>query len=89
MLDEALGLAAVFSGRSAMTVELTTRYHRHTPVPVPLRLEARLVSVEGRRIRTEGELCQREERIAEASGLFIAVDAEKFARLAEARARRA
>ena len=88
LLDEALGMATIFSGSTGMTVELVTRYRRHTPVATPLHLEARLVSAEGRRIRTAGELLCGDDVIAEASGLFIAVDSGKFAELAAARAER-
>ena len=88
LLDEALGMATIFSGSTGMTVELVTRYRSHTPVATPLRLEARLVSTEGRRIRTAGELLCGEDVIVEASGLFIAVDSGKFAALAAARAER-
>ena len=88
LLDEALGMATIFSGSTGMTVELVTRYRRHTPVATPLRLEARLVSSEGRRIRTAGELLCGDDVIVEASGLFIAVDIGKFAALAAARAER-
>jgi acyl-coenzyme A thioesterase PaaI-like protein len=88
LLDEALGMATIFSGSTGMTVELVTRYRRHTPVATPLRLEARLVSVEDRRIRTAGELLCGDDVIVEASGLFIAVDRGKFAALTAARAER-
>ena len=88
LLDEALGMATIFSGSTGMTVELVTRYRRHTPVATPLRLEARLVSTEGRRIRTSGQLLCGDDVIVEATGLFIAVDSGKFAALAAARAER-
>jgi acyl-coenzyme A thioesterase PaaI-like protein len=88
LLDEALGMATIFSGSAGMTVELVTRYRRHTPVATPLRLEAWLVSAEDRRIRTAGELLCGDEVIVEAEGLFIAVDSSKFAALAAARAER-
>ena len=81
-------MATIFSGSTGMTDELVTRYRRHTPVATPLRLEARLVSAEGRRIRTAGELLCGDDVIVEASGLFIAVDSSKFAALAAARAER-
>jgi acyl-coenzyme A thioesterase PaaI-like protein len=88
LLDEALGMATIFSGSTGMTVELVTRYRRHTPVSTPLRLAAWLVSTEGRRIRTAGELLCGDDVLALASGLFIAVDSGKFAALAAARAER-
>lgn len=84
VLDEALGMACIFSGGPGMTGELTTRYLRHTPLESPLRVEARLVSVDGRKLRTTGEVTCNGEVVAEGSGLFIAVDNEKFRRLAAA-----
>ena len=84
VLDEALGMASALSGRACMTAELTTRYHQHTPVSIPLRIEARLTLVEGRKVRTSGELRHGDTVVAEASGLFIAVDAAKFEQLAVA-----
>jgi acyl-coenzyme A thioesterase PaaI-like protein len=89
ILDEALGMACIFSGTQGMTGELTTRYRRHTPVGAPLRVEARLVSVDGRKIRTQGELYHGDVAVAEGSGLFIAVDTGKFEQLAAARSERA
>ncbi len=89
LLDEALGMAGVFSGGPAMTAELTTRYRHHTPISTELRVEARLVSVDGRKVRTAGEVYDGDRVIAEGVGLFIAVDASKFANLAAARAQRA
>jgi acyl-coenzyme A thioesterase PaaI-like protein len=88
VLDEALGMACIFSGTQGMTGELTTRYRHHTPVATPLRVEARLVSVDGRKIRTAGEIYHGDLVVAEASGLFIVVDTGKFERLAAARSER-
>ena len=89
VLDEALGMACIFSGTHGMTGELTTRYLHHTAVATPLRVEARLVAVDGRKIWTEGEISQGDRVVAEGSGLFIEVDAGKFARLAASRSERA
>ena len=88
LLDEALGMTCIFSGGPAMTAELVTRYRHHTPVATPLRVEARMVSVEGRKIRAAGEVYHGDLALVEASGLFIAVDSQKFARLAAARSQR-
>jgi acyl-coenzyme A thioesterase PaaI-like protein len=88
VLDEALGMACAVSGTPGMTAELTTRYRQHTPVATLLKIEARLVSVEGRKIRTAGELYHDDLVVAEASGLFIGVDTGKFERLAAARSER-
>jgi acyl-coenzyme A thioesterase PaaI-like protein len=88
VLDEALGMASVFSGGPGMTAELTARYRQHTPVSTSLRIEARLASVEGRKIRTTGELYDGDVVTAEGSGLFIAVDAAKFEKLLADRSER-
>jgi acyl-coenzyme A thioesterase PaaI-like protein len=88
LLDEALGMACIFSGGPAMTAELTTRYLRHTPVGKPLRVEARLDDVDGRKIRASGEVYDANVVVAEGTGLFIAVDVEKFKQLLEDRSER-
>lgn len=64
------------------------RAPRHTPVATLLRVEARLVSVDDRKIRTEGEISHGDLVVAQGSGLFIAVDTGKFAQLAAARSER-
>lgn len=89
VLDEALGMACIFSGGPAMTGELSTRYRQHIPISTALRVEARLVSVDGRKVRTSGEVYHADLVVAEGSGLYIAVDAAKFERLAAARSQRA
>jgi acyl-coenzyme A thioesterase PaaI-like protein len=89
VLDEALGMACIFSGTQGMTGELTTRFAHHTPVATPLRVEARLVSVDGRKIHTEGEIYHGDLAVAEGRGLFVAVDTAKFEQLAAARSERA
>lgn len=86
VLDEALGMASALSGRACMTAELTTTYRQHTPIAAPLRIEARLDSVDGRKVLTSGEVYAGETALVTAKGFFIAVDAEKFQALAAARA---
>jgi acyl-coenzyme A thioesterase PaaI-like protein len=84
VLDEALGMACIFGGGPAMTAELTTRYLRHTPIETPLRIEAKLDSVEGRRVRTSGRVTAEGITVVDSTGLFIAVGTEKFEALAGA-----
>ena len=78
LLDEALGRACMFAGTPAMTAEFTTRYLHGTPVETPLRIEARLDGVDGRKLRTSGEVYEGDRRLVEAEGLFIAVQTELF-----------
>ncbi len=85
LLDEALGMATIFSGGPGMTGELTTRFRHHTPVATRLRVEARLDSVDGRKLYTSGELYHGDLAVVEASGLFIAVQGSKFQELLDAK----
>ena len=78
-------MACVFGGGPAMTAELTTRYRRHTPIETPLRIEAKLDDVAGKKIRTSGRVTADGVTVVEATGLFIVVGAEKFAALFNAR----
>jgi acyl-coenzyme A thioesterase PaaI-like protein len=84
LLDEALGRACLFSGTPGMTIEFTTRYLGPAPVETPLRIEARLDGVDGREIRASGEMYHEGASIAEAEGLFLGVDTEKFHAFVEA-----
>jgi acyl-coenzyme A thioesterase PaaI-like protein len=86
--DEILGFASSLSGEPGMTGTLTVRYRRPTPLHTELRLEGRFERKEGRKIYTAGEIRAGSELTAEAEGLFIAVDREKFRALYEARERR-
>ncbi|HVU60612.1 MAG TPA: PaaI family thioesterase [Mycobacteriales bacterium] len=72
LLDQLLGIANIASGNPAMTGELTVRYHRPTPIGVPLVLRARTESAEGRRMTTTGEIRTADGEVtASAVGLFI------------------
>ncbi len=86
--DEVLGFANSLSGSPGMTGTLTVRYQLPTPLHTPLRFEARFDRIEGRKIFTSGEVYAGEQRTAEAHGIFISVDREKFRALYEERQRR-
>jgi acyl-coenzyme A thioesterase PaaI-like protein len=89
LLDQLLGAANIAYGVGAMTAELTIRYKRPTPIGVPLHLQARTESVEGRKVVTTGEITADGEVTAEASGLFIRPTADRLERHKEiARSRR-
>lgn len=86
--DEVLGFTQSLTGNPGMTASLTVRYRRPTPLHVTLRFEAAVDRVEGRKIHTSGRVLAGETVTAEADGLFISVDAERFqALLEEARTR--
>ncbi len=84
VLDEALGMATAFGGGPAMTGQLTIRYRKPTPIKTHLRIEARFDRSEGRKIHTSGGIYAGDLLVAEASGLFIAIDTGKFVELREA-----
>ena len=86
--DEVLGFANSLSGNPGMTGTLTIIYRQPTPLHTELRFEARYDRTEGRKIFTTGELYAGDTLCAEAEGLFISVDRERFRLLYEERQRR-
>lgn len=71
LLDHTLGVANHWAGESGMTGTLTLRYHRTTPLFVELTVRGRQESVDGRKIRTTGEILANGEVCVSADGLFI------------------
>ncbi|HOT81421.1 MAG TPA: PaaI family thioesterase [Microthrixaceae bacterium] len=84
--DEVLGAAQSLSGEQGMTARLVTNYRSPTPLHQPLRIEAWVDRREGRKIFVQGTMHAGERLTAEAEGLFIAFDPDKFVKLMEARA---
>lgn len=71
LLDHTLGVANHWAGVSGMTGTLTLRYHRPTPLFEELVVTGRQLSVDGRKIRTIGEITARGEVCVSADGLFV------------------
>lgn len=71
LLDHTLGVANHWAGESGMTGTLTLRYHRPTPLFEELAVTARQVSVEGRKIRTTGEITAGGELCVSADAIFV------------------
>jgi acyl-coenzyme A thioesterase PaaI-like protein len=71
LFDEFLGWVQMLSGGSGATKHLAITYHKPTPLNVVLKMKARLVSVEGRKIRVIGEMYAGEALTASAEALFI------------------
>jgi acyl-CoA thioesterase FadM len=63
----------------AMTGTLTVVYRSPTPLYTDLTLEAHTVRIDGRKVRTTGTLSTGERLCAEADGIFILVEHERFA----------
>ena len=72
LLDHVLGAANWRAGRFGPTGELTLRYERPVPLFRPLTVRARQLSVDGRKIRTEGTISADGQVCVRAEGLFIA-----------------
>lgn len=79
--DEVLGTAQSLGGAPGMTGRLTVHYRSPTPLHQPLRFEAWLESVSGRKILTKGQLFHGDVLCAEAEGLFISIDFNRFAEM--------
>ena len=69
--DEILGIANIANGCPGMTGALTIRYRRPTPLYQPLRWEAWVERVEGRRVRSRAKVWHGETLCAEADGVFV------------------
>jgi acyl-coenzyme A thioesterase PaaI-like protein len=76
IFDEFLGWAQMLSGGAGATKNLSVTYHHPTPLNENLALTARLLSVEGRKIRVIGEMYAGERMTASAEGLFISFGAK-------------
>lgn len=74
LLDHTLGVANFYAGQSGMTGTLTLRYHRPTPLFTQLVVTGRQVAVEGRKIRTVGEISVDGQVCVSAEGLFVSKD---------------
>ncbi|HOB53548.1 MAG TPA: PaaI family thioesterase [Acidobacteriota bacterium] len=77
LLDELMAHAALRAADGhAATARMEVAFRRAVPVGEPLRVEAEVDKVSGRRIQTRGWIVNsRGERLAEASALFLAVPA--------------
>ena len=76
--DDVLGMAQSLGGRPGMTGRLTIRYRAPHPLHTRIRYEAKLESVDGRKTLVTGASYDGDTLLAEAEGLFIAVDFTKL-----------
>jgi Thioesterase superfamily len=82
--DEVLGAANMVANNPAMTGTLTIRYRKPTPLRTDLRIEARCLGRNGRKIRTWGGIFHGVVLTAEAEGIFIEVGPARLVAIAEA-----
>ena len=72
LLDHTFGVANGWAGYNGATAQLNVRYHRPTPLFVPLTVSARMVSVNGSKINTAGDIRTADGTVCvSAEGLFI------------------
>jgi acyl-coenzyme A thioesterase PaaI-like protein len=79
LFDEVMGFVLSVHATTAYTGNLTVTYRAPTPIGVELELRSRLRSRHGRKLRIVAEARHGETLVAEADGLFIAVDPARFA----------
>jgi acyl-coenzyme A thioesterase PaaI-like protein len=85
--DELLGFVQSTTGHPGMTATLTVRYRKPTPLHRELRLEGRVLRVEGRKIFTAGHMYAGDTLTAEAEGIFLSVDLARMRALIAAQRR--
>lgn len=80
VFDEALGIAQGLTGAPGMTAYLNVQYRKPHRLHRPIRFEAGVASVDGRKIRCTGSSFDAEtgELLAECEALFISIDWEKI-----------
>jgi len=79
IFDDLMGFVLHIIETPAFTGELTVRYLAPTPVQVDIEFRARLTRREGRKLWIEAEASHDGQVVSTATGLFIAIDREKFA----------
>lgn len=71
IFDQFLGMAQILGGQPGMTGYLHVNYRQRTPLNTPLKLEAQLERIEGRKTFMRGEMYANGEMTADCEGLFV------------------
>jgi acyl-coenzyme A thioesterase PaaI-like protein len=78
LIDETMGLVLSVIGTPGFTGRLSVTYRAPTPLLRPLEVRARLAERTGRKMTITAELRTDGELLAQAEGLFIAVETGRF-----------
>jgi acyl-coenzyme A thioesterase PaaI-like protein len=78
IFDEMLGVANIAAGVGAMTGTLTIVYRSPTPLYAELRFAAHTEKIDGRKVHAVGTMHAGDRLCAEANGIFILVEGERF-----------
>jgi acyl-coenzyme A thioesterase PaaI-like protein len=76
--DEVLGFVQSLSGKGGFTGTLSIKYRKPTPLHQELYFEAEISRITGRKIFANGKLYAGDVLCAEAEGIFISVDEERY-----------
>lgn len=79
LIDHAMGCVAAGPERPAMTVSLTTRYRKPTPLGVPLTVTVTLDRIEGRALHLSATIASRGQVTVEADGVFLTLTEQNLA----------
>lgn len=77
VMDQVLGEAAIAAGVPGMTVGLTLRYARPTPIRAELGLAGRVESVDGRKVTLAGEITLDGQPTCTATATFFQLSADQ------------
>ncbi len=85
LLDEAMGGAAWLAGHPVVAAQLNIKFITMLPLGTPCLVEAEVVGVEGRKVRTRGVLRDLSGRktYCEGEALFIILDKSRIGNLSE------
>jgi acyl-coenzyme A thioesterase PaaI-like protein len=78
LIDETMGLAMGIQGALAFTVKLDITYRAPTPIGEPIQARAWFEQRQGRKLTIKAVVSANEVVVAEAEGLFVTVNPEKF-----------
>ena len=71
IFDQFLGMAQIIGGQPGMTAYLNISYHNRTPLNTELKLEGKLLRIEGRKTFMRGEMFADGTMTASCEGLFV------------------
>ena len=79
VLDEAMGAAAWILGYTVVAAKMTVHYRKMLALGAVTTIEAKVTSVNGKKIITKGKIYDEAETLyAESEGLFITISPERF-----------
>jgi uncharacterized protein (TIGR00369 family) len=82
VLDEAMGAAAWILGYTVVAAKITVHYRKMLPLDTVTTIEAKVTSVDGRKIITKGKIYDETETLCtESEGLFINIPPERFGKM--------